>query len=123
MKTKEQTWEAYKFSRHPAEELSVAAQNLADGTWNVKGYTPFKVYHPTRIINAPKYIDRIVEQWFVEKYLQPKAVAVVLEGKHFCMMARGVEKKDAIMKTSDFRGKFKTDIFCRQELFNLINKN
>ena len=74
-----------------------------------------------RLQNQERLTKQIADA--VEKYLQPKAVAVVLEGKHFCMMARGVEKKDAIMKTSDFRGKFKTDIFCRQELFNLINKN
>ena len=90
VKTKEQTWEAYKFSRHPAEELSVAAQNLADGTWNVKGYTPFKVYHPTRIINAPKYIDRIVEQWFVEKYLQPYVISKLHPYNMACQSGKGM---------------------------------
>jgi GTP cyclohydrolase I len=38
------------------------------------------------------------------------------------MLARGVEKQNSIMKTSDLRGKFKTDPFSRQELFNLINQ-
>jgi len=32
--------------------------------------------------------------------IKPKGVGVILEGKHFCMMARGVEKENAVMTTS-----------------------
>jgi GTP cyclohydrolase I len=38
------------------------------------------------------------------------------------MIARGVEKQNSIMKTSDLRGTFREDGPARQELFNLINK-
>ena len=71
IKTKHLTLEAYRFERESAKELSIAAHRLANKTWKVNGYFPFMVYHPTREINAPMYIDRIIEQWFVEKYIQP----------------------------------------------------
>jgi GTP cyclohydrolase I len=45
-----------------------------------------------------------------------------MEWKHFCMIARWVEKQNSIMKTSDLRWAFKEDWKSRQELFNLINK-
>ena len=73
-----------------------------------------------RLQNQERLTKQIADA--IEKYLKPKAVAVILEGKHFCMLARGVEKQNSIMKTSDLRGKFKTDPFSRQELFNLINQ-
>ena len=74
-----------------------------------------------RLQNQERLTKQIADA--IEKYLQPKAVAVILEGKHFCMMARGVEKQNAIMKTSDLRWDFREDGIARQELFNLINKS
>ena len=36
-------------------------------------------------------------------------VAVVVEAKHLCMMMRGVEKQNSVMKTSCLLGTFKED--------------
>ena len=58
----------------------------------------------------------------IEKLLKPKAVAVIMEWKHFCMLARGVEKQNSIMKTSDIRGRFRKDEKARAELFRLIKE-
>ncbi len=52
--------------------------------------------------------------------LEPKGVGVVIEGKHLCMMARGVEKQNASMTTSYCTGLFKTDSRTRSEFLRLI---
>lgn len=73
-----------------------------------------------RLQNQERLTKQIADT--IERLLQPKAVAVILEWKHFCMIARGVEKQNSIMKTSDLRGGFRNDWPARTELFNLINK-
>lgn len=52
--------------------------------------------------------------------LNPKGVGVVIKGKHFCMMARGVEKQNAIMTTSYCTGLFKNNAKTRSEFLKLI---
>ncbi len=52
--------------------------------------------------------------------LKPKAVAVIIQAKHFCMIARGVEKQNSVMTTSCMKGLFKTDDKARAELLQLI---
>ena len=56
----------------------------------------------------------------VYEVLEPKGVAVVLEAKHLCMMARGVEKKSSDMVTSHVMGVFRTDRGTRTEFMNLL---
>ncbi len=58
----------------------------------------------------------------VQTILQPKGVAVVIEAKHLCMMARGVEKKSSDMVTSHVLGLFRTDRATRAEFMNLIGR-
>jgi GTP cyclohydrolase I len=52
--------------------------------------------------------------------LQPNGVAVVIEAKHLCMMMRGVEKQNSIMKTSCLLGSFKEDGRTRSEFLSLL---
>ncbi|HEX8897974.1 MAG TPA: GTP cyclohydrolase I FolE [Chthoniobacterales bacterium] len=47
------------------------------------------------------------------KTLQPLGVAVVIEAKHLCMMMRGVEKQNSVMKSSCLLGSFKEDARTR----------
>ena len=54
------------------------------------------------------------------KVLDPIGVAVVCEGKHMCMMMRGVEKHKAKMTTSALLGSFKEDPKTRTEFLELI---
>lgn len=56
----------------------------------------------------------------LEELLSPKGVGVVMTGKHLCMMARGVEKQNALMTTSSFKGLFKKDSKTRSEFLKLI---
>ena len=52
--------------------------------------------------------------------LHPAGVAVVIEAKHLCMMMRGVEKQNSIMKTSCLLGTFKEDARTRSEFLALL---
>ena len=54
--------------------------------------------------------------------VQPRGVAVVLEGKHFCMVARGVQKQNGVMTTTALRGLFKDDAMCRNEFFGALKR-
>ena len=47
-------------------------------------------------------------------------VAVVIEAEHFCMIARGVEKKNATVKTSAMLGSFRSSTKTRQEFLSLL---
>jgi len=52
--------------------------------------------------------------------LHPLGVAVVIEAKHLCMMMRGVEKQNSVMKTSCLLGVFKEDARTRGEFLALL---
>ena len=54
--------------------------------------------------------------------LHPLGVAVVIEAKHLCMMMRGVEKQNSIMKTSCLLGSFKEDARTRGEFLALLSQ-
>ncbi len=56
----------------------------------------------------------------VEDVLGPFGAAVVIEGRHFCMMMRGVQKQDSSMITSAMRGTFRSDARTRSEFLSLI---
>ena len=51
--------------------------------------------------------------------LEPKGVAVVCEGVHLCMVARGVQKQHSTMTTSAMRGVF-LDLSTRMEVMSLL---
>jgi len=57
----------------------------------------------------------------INDILQPQAVAVIIQAKHFCMISRGVEKQNSIMTTSCMKGLFKSDEKARSELLKLID--
>ena len=54
--------------------------------------------------------------------LEPSGVAVVVEAKHLCMMMRGVEKQNSVMKTSCLLGSFKEDARTRSEFLALLQE-
>ncbi len=57
----------------------------------------------------------------IQNILGPHGVAVVFEGKHLCMMMRGVQKQDSSMITSAMRGTFQSDARTRSEFMDLID--
>jgi GTP cyclohydrolase I len=56
------------------------------------------------------------------KTLQPSGVGIVVEAKHLCMMMRGVEKQNSVMKTSCLLGSFKEDARTRSEFLSLLKE-
>ena len=56
----------------------------------------------------------------LETALDPRGVAVVMEGRHLCMMARGVEKQAPVMTTNFMLGTFREDSATRAEFLRCI---
>ena len=52
---------------------------------------------------------------FLQETLNPKGVAVLVEGAHMCAMMRGVKKSQASMSTTTMLGAFKDDPVLRSE--------
>lgn len=59
----------------------------------------------------------------IQDALNPKGVGVVVEGKHMCMMMRGVEKHQAKMVTSAMLGAFREDNKTREEFLSFIRSS
>lgn len=58
----------------------------------------------------------------VEQVTKARGVGVIIEARHFCMMMRGVEKQNSIMKTSMMLGTFRNDYRTRTEFLNLVTE-
>ena len=56
----------------------------------------------------------------LETALNPRGVAVVIEGQHLCMMARGVQKQAPKMTTNVMRGTFRESSPTRAEFLRSI---
>jgi len=52
--------------------------------------------------------------------LDAAGVAVVIEAQHLCMMMRGVQKQNSVMKTSCLLGAFRNNASTRAEFLDLI---
>jgi GTP cyclohydrolase I len=58
----------------------------------------------------------------IEKVLQPRGVAVILEAQHLCMMMRGVQKQNTYAISSAMLGGFEADPKTRAEFMQLIRR-
>ena len=56
----------------------------------------------------------------IEKVLQPRGVAVILEAQHLCMMMRGVQKQNTYAISSAMLGEFESDPKTRGEFVQLV---
>jgi GTP cyclohydrolase I len=56
----------------------------------------------------------------VQRTLNPKGVAVVIECSHMCMQMRGVQKQNSNTTTSAFTGIFLINDSTRKEFINLV---
>ena len=59
----------------------------------------------------------------IQDLLNPKGVAVIMEGRHFCMLMRGVQKQNSIASTSSMLGAFKDKSTTRNEFLKLVEIN
>ena len=93
-------------------------------------------YMPSRKIVGLSKIPRLVEMYSrrlqvqerlttqiahtIDDTLQPRGVAVVVEGLHLCMLMRGVEKQNSKAVTSAMLGAFRDRPETRAEFMELI---
>jgi len=54
------------------------------------------------------------------EHLDPRGVAVIVDGEHSCLSMRGVEKHGSHMRTTAFRGAYVTDRQLRAEVVGLM---
>ncbi|MEE4146775.1 MAG: GTP cyclohydrolase I FolE [Halieaceae bacterium] len=51
---------------------------------------------------------------------EAEGVGVIIEARHMCMMMRGVEKQNSVMKTSAMLGSFRNEHKTREEFLSLL---
>jgi len=93
-------------------------------------------YLPTKRVVGISKLARVVEAYArrlqvqekmnaqiantIQKVLQPKGVAVVIEAGHQCMTTRGVHKTGVTMVTSTMLGAFRDNSDTRREFLGII---
>lgn len=58
----------------------------------------------------------------IQRVLEPKGVAVVIEASHQCMTTRGVHKPDSVTVTSRMLGAFRRNEATRKELMAMLRR-
>jgi len=58
----------------------------------------------------------------VQEVTDASGVGVIIEAQHMCMMMRGVEKQNSVMKTSVMLGSFRSSQATRMEFLSLISQ-
>ncbi len=56
----------------------------------------------------------------VEEVTGCRGVGVIVEAKHMCMMMRGVQKQNSMMRTSVMKGDFRENQATREEFMRLV---
>lgn len=56
----------------------------------------------------------------IQRVLEPRGVAVVIQAEHQCMTTRGVHKPGVVMVTSTMLGDFRTNPMTRREFLSVI---
>lgn len=77
------------------------------------------VDHFSRRLQVQENLTQQIAQCIMEK-TGARGAAVVIEAKHLCMLMRGVEKQNAVMKTSMMLGLFRHDPKTRAEFLQLV---
>ena len=74
------------------------------------------------VARRPQVQERMTETIaeLLERELDAKAVAVVVEASHSCMTIRGIRKPGSLCVTSAMRGVFRSNLSSRSEVMQLI---
>ena len=71
-----------------------------------------------RLQSQQRLTDQIADA--LVEMLEPRGVAVMLEGHHFCLMMLGIQKQNDFITTSALRGAFNEDAYFRTEFLQLV---
>jgi len=74
-----------------------------------------------RLQNQERLTSQIAQALF--EILQPRGAGVVIEARHMCMIARGVEKQGTSVVTSSLRDLFKKQLNTRNGFMRHIGKS
>jgi GTP cyclohydrolase I len=58
----------------------------------------------------------------IQSVTSAAGVGVIIEAQHMCMMMRGVQKQNSIMKSSVMLGAFRNNVSTRMEFLQLVKK-
>ena len=77
------------------------------------------------VARRPQVQERMTEHVadLVERTLDARGVAVVIQATHSCMTMRGIRKPGSLCVTSAMRGAFRDDASSRAEVLGLINRH
>lgn len=116
IKQKRITLEAFIFERSVGKELKRRSKEVYKRIWKPDGYFDFEVYHPKRIISAPYYEDRIVEQWLTDRFIKPYVEGKVHPYNVACREDKGpVVARDRILNIiEECYQKYGTDFYFFQ---------
>ena len=76
-------------------------------------------YFARRLQNQERTAHSIAT--FIEQIVEPLGVAVLIDGKHMCAMARGVRDMHSVMKVNVMHGAFQQDQNLRSEFLARLN--
>lgn len=75
-------------------------------------------YFARRLQNQERTAHLIAQ--FIENTVEAMGVAVLIDGKHLCAMARGVRDTHSIMRVNVMHGVYQTDQNIRNEFFSRV---
>jgi GTP cyclohydrolase I len=76
-------------------------------------------YFARRLQNQERTAHLIAQ--FLEQIVEPLGVAVLINGKHMCAMARGVRDTHSVMKVNVMHGAFQKDQTLRSEFLDRLS--
>lgn len=77
-------------------------------------------YFARRLQNQERTAHLIAE--FVETTVEPRGVAVLIDGRHLCAIARGARDTHSVMKVNVMHGVFESDPDVRREFLLRLDK-
>ena len=105
---------------HLAEQLSLTKELLYFLTYKKQRcYTRKEIPKKDgtkRTLYVPHLALKVVQRWILKEILETDDVAVIIEGTHSCMTARGIKKNQATTKTYNLSGRFKDDVCLNMRL-------
>jgi len=90
---------------------------IPDGTVIGLSKIPRIVEMYARRLQVQERMTVQIADW-VDEYLEPRGVGVVLEAEHLCMSLRGVQKPGTVTVTSALHGLVRDDARTRQEILS-----
>ncbi len=135
------TTPAPEFKKFKSENNQMITKTFKGFSWCEHHLVPIEMdikfgYIPNGYVTGISKIIRRIEWWMARPVIQenltesiikdfmkemnPKGVILIMKGRHFCELIRGV-RKDSNTITSGISGVFKTDFTAKDEFLKLMN--